>query len=206
MSREFGEYDGGYFHTKLQRCCEDAEAGRTDGAKVIAALLNPLADMAYAVSSEEACDSGPDGTVQTFAESAPALRSAMHALEAFTEPARDYAASVLAGVIRPFVTLMPTASKDEWTVRVHRRGELPPHEYDVFQKALAEIVRKEKHVNGYFSGSSSNSNTEHTDYHFCAWNSKGRENWLSREVHRLEAEVELLRAKLANVTDLERTE
>lgn len=59
MSREFGTYNSGYFHDKIRDCANDCREGRDPLTKLWGEFLDEFYDVAYAISTSEACDSGP---------------------------------------------------------------------------------------------------------------------------------------------------
>jgi hypothetical protein len=88
MSREFGSYCNGYFHEQIRLGAEDCLAGRDDLTRLWGAFLNEFNDIAYAIASSEACDSGPEATVIATIEKMKALKAALSKIEDFTEPHR----------------------------------------------------------------------------------------------------------------------
>lgn len=199
MSREFGEYGGcGYFHDKIAKAKEDADGGDTRGAKVMAALLAPLADMAYAVASEEAGDAGEDMVVSKFAKAFPALRSALHAVEDFIEPAVDYAAEILARELEPRCTVK-RISDTSWEVSVPKNIDHTEAEWEVRRQALASIVQRAAGRWCHWAGSTSSSDSDVTRHQFISpWNAPESNAWLSAERQRLMKEVEFLKTQVTS--------
>lgn len=204
MSREFGDYGGcGYFHSKIQSARDDAEDGRTNGAKIMAAILKPLAEMAYAVASEEACDSGEDFVVSRFAEQEPELRSALSALAGFVEPAKDYAAEILAKHLQASGVKPAKVGDSDYEIRVSR-GAGSGHEWEVFRQALRLLVRLESGFNNaYYSGSSMRSGDDFTTHRMSAWNSPTRMEYMQQENSRLTQEVEKYKALLGTAKEIQ---
>ena len=92
MSREFGQYSGGcYFHDHIRYAFEDAESGSEDITKLVAALLKPLVEVSYAVSSLEASDSGKLFPVQEVIKALPDLEAAVRALQYYVRDYQDHA-------------------------------------------------------------------------------------------------------------------
>lgn len=198
MSREFGEYGGcGYFHDKIAKAKEDAESGDTRGAKVMAALLAPLADMAYAVASEEAGDAGEDMVVSRFAKAFPALRSALHAVENFIEPAVDYAAEIMARELEPRC-IVKKISDTSWEIALPRLNHTEA-EWEVRRQALLSIVQRASGRWCHWVGSSSSSDSDLTRHQFASpWEVPESHSWLHAERQRLMKEVEFLKTQVVN--------
>jgi hypothetical protein len=60
MSREFGSHNAGYFHQQIESAAEDCLKGKDDLTKLWGEFLKEFSHVAYAISTSEACDSGPD--------------------------------------------------------------------------------------------------------------------------------------------------
>ena len=93
MSREFGEYGGGgYFHDKLRSCLEDLkEQAGQDFHKEFIPLFEELYEIAYAISSVEACDSCIDRTIFQSMESVPKMKKCLDKIEDKLRPYRRVA-------------------------------------------------------------------------------------------------------------------
>lgn len=117
MSREFGSECGGFFHNKLQGALEDASGGTSNGAKLMAAILAPLANIAYDVSSEEAGDASESGVIDSVHENLEAIERAVSGLQHFIAPARELAAKVLADTLRPLATVK-AAGDGRYTITI----------------------------------------------------------------------------------------
>ena len=83
MSREFGEYGGGgYFHDKMRAALEDLQdCAREDFHKKFIPLFEELYDLAYAISSVEACDSGIDRSIFQALESLPKMKKTLNEIQ-----------------------------------------------------------------------------------------------------------------------------
>lgn len=89
MSREFGDYAGGmYMHAYVDSAADDCAGGRGPVTALLGGILRTLYPLAYAVSSHEACDSGPDRPLFAAIEGLPEIKRAVAALEAHVEPYR----------------------------------------------------------------------------------------------------------------------
>lgn len=80
MSREFGDTIGGFFHDKLRYAVEDAESGTLTYTRAVGKVLQPLAEIAWHVSSVEAGDSSTEAVVSSILQHLPELRLAVDAL------------------------------------------------------------------------------------------------------------------------------
>jgi hypothetical protein len=74
MSREFGEFMSGYFHDKINYAAEDAANGRLEITRKWGEFLEMFYDIAYAISSAEACDSDEYDPIMVSIAKIPALQ------------------------------------------------------------------------------------------------------------------------------------
>lgn len=81
MSREFGSYGGGYFHSKMNDAADDLASGRDDMTKLWGKFFDAFRDVAYAIASSEACDSSEDHTIVETIQHLPAMKAALTAIE-----------------------------------------------------------------------------------------------------------------------------
>lgn len=186
MSAEFGNGDR-FFHQLINEALSTAKEGRTHGARVMAALLDPISEMSYAVSLEEAGDSGEDATVTCFALNNSRLKTAMDALTEYLQPSVNYAALAFATYMQGTVTI---ESKTESSIsfKVPFRIERQNEHWGVFQKALETLA--EKHgIHGHWAGCSYQSNDDHAIHTIAAYGSKDHTVFLKREIIRLEQEL-----------------
>lgn len=91
MSREFGEYMGGYFHTKVRFAADDALNGSQEITRLWGSVLDSLAEVAYAIASAEANDSGPDYPIFESLAQLPRIRNGLQEIESYLEPFRRVA-------------------------------------------------------------------------------------------------------------------
>lgn len=64
MSREFGSFHGGYFHQKIYEAAEDLRnEAREEFHKEFIDVLGDFYNIAYAISSVEACDASSERSV-----------------------------------------------------------------------------------------------------------------------------------------------
>jgi len=128
------------------------------------AFLKPLADMAYAVASEEAMDASEPNTQEEFYKNIANLRTALHATEQYVEGAKRVAAEVLADAISKRVEV-----KDEgggsYSVRAHH--DLMPKEcqYDTHQRAIELLVYRQSGSWALWRGSSWKSDSDYSIHH-----------------------------------------
>lgn len=88
MSREFGSYSSGYFHTQMDQGATDCLEGRDPLTKLWGQFLREFAPVAYAIASSEACDSGPDFTIIETLQRMPSMKARLDDIVSFTEPYR----------------------------------------------------------------------------------------------------------------------
>ena len=86
MSREFGSYSSGYFHSQMQTAADDCKAGRDPLTQLWGEFLDEFAAVAYDIASSEACDSGPDAPIIETIQRMPSLKRKLNAIEMFVEP------------------------------------------------------------------------------------------------------------------------
>ncbi|NJO49785.1 MAG: hypothetical protein HC840_10440 [Leptolyngbyaceae cyanobacterium RM2_2_4] len=102
MSREFGEYGGGgYFHDKVRGCLEDLQSeAREKFHKEFIPLFESLYEIAYAISSVEACDSCLDRSITTTMEELPKIKKTIAQLEDTIRPYKNVADNAVREYIR----------------------------------------------------------------------------------------------------------
>tara|TARA_R100000951_G_scaffold101420_1_gene92927 strand:+ start:20613 stop:20936 length:324 start_codon:yes stop_codon:yes gene_type:complete len=101
MSREFGNYIGGYFHDKVRNALEDLEQEAGTGFhKEFIPLFESLYEIAYAISSVEACDSSLDRSIRTTIEQLPKLKQTLKDLEDSVYPYQQVARNAVREYIR----------------------------------------------------------------------------------------------------------
>lgn len=100
MSYEFGDSGQCFFHEHIGHALEDAKSGSTDGAKLMATILEPLASIAHHVSAEEAGDSGETGVVQAISDAIESINQAVSAMTWYVDPAREMTARAIAEMLK----------------------------------------------------------------------------------------------------------
>ena len=92
MSREFGEGPGGFFHDKIRNALEDLRhEADFELHKEFVPLLESLYEIAYAISSAEAYDSGIDRTISTTLQELPKMKKFIAEMEKSLRPYQDVA-------------------------------------------------------------------------------------------------------------------
>jgi len=92
MSREFGEYQHGYFHDKIRSAAEDCRTESDNKlTHLYGELLEELYKIAYQISNFEACDSGFYAPVQETMQRMPALKAKLREIEEFVATYKDVA-------------------------------------------------------------------------------------------------------------------
>lgn len=82
MSREFGSYDSGFFHTQIENAAGDLEGASDETSRVWAPFFRAFFPVAYAIASSEAGDSGEDASILETIKALPALQEALDAVKA----------------------------------------------------------------------------------------------------------------------------
>ncbi len=91
MSREFGDTIGGFFHNKIGYAADDCQTGRDKLTQLWGEFLREFEEVAYAISTSEACDSGPDYPIFETLERLPALERKLANVKSYVEPYRRVA-------------------------------------------------------------------------------------------------------------------
>lgn len=86
MSREFGSYVSGYFHSQIDYAAGDLAEGNGELTRLWGKWFREFYDTAYAIASYEAGDSGTYYPVITTIKALPALKQAMADIEEYLRP------------------------------------------------------------------------------------------------------------------------
>ncbi len=86
MSREFGDYQAGYFHQKLESCASDCCVGRDPLTKLWGGVLKSMGNIAWSISSSEACDSGPGDSIIQSIRDIDSIQKNLDAVKEFIRP------------------------------------------------------------------------------------------------------------------------
>jgi len=89
MSREFGSYMSGYFHSQIDYAAEDLAEGRSELTRLWGKWFREFYPVAYAIANFEAADSGLYDPIMATIKALPALKKAMVAIEEYIEPFDD---------------------------------------------------------------------------------------------------------------------
>ena len=82
MSREFGEYIGGYFHDKINYAMEDLkDSSHVELHKKLIPFFESLYKVSYQISNVEAGDSGEYASVAALKEQIPVMISELEKLQ-----------------------------------------------------------------------------------------------------------------------------
>ena len=73
MSREFGEYIGGYFHHKIDHATDDLRHANYELHKKLVPFFESLYKVAYQISNVEAGDSGEYASVDALRKQIPVM-------------------------------------------------------------------------------------------------------------------------------------
>lgn len=86
MSREFGSYQTGYFHTQIETAANDALAGRAKITRLWGKFLEEFKHVAYSIATSEANNSAEDDPIMESIKRMPALQNRLVAIMAYLEP------------------------------------------------------------------------------------------------------------------------
>lgn len=86
MSREFGSYMNGYFHSQMEYAAEDCAAGDDELTRLWGGWFRAFYNVSYAIASSEAGDSGPDHSIYETIQAMPVLKRATADIESYLEP------------------------------------------------------------------------------------------------------------------------
>ena len=89
MSREFGSYCNGYFHSQIEYAAEDCENGDCEITRLWGKVLRSMTDVAYAISSAEANDSGEWFPIKQSIEDMASVQDAINDVGAYLTRFRD---------------------------------------------------------------------------------------------------------------------
>ena len=82
MSREFGEYIGGYFHDKINHAMDDLkDSSHVELHKKLIPFFESLYKVSYQISTVEAGDSGKHASVAALKEQIPVMISELEKLQ-----------------------------------------------------------------------------------------------------------------------------
>jgi hypothetical protein len=91
MSREFGSYSSGYFHQQIQTCAQDCAGSNDVLVQLWGEFLEEFYDVAYSISSSEACDSAPYDPIMKTIEKMDVLRTKLDKISIHVGPYRRVA-------------------------------------------------------------------------------------------------------------------
>jgi hypothetical protein len=95
MSREFGSYTTGYFHTQIETAAGDCESGRCEITRQWGKLLRAFTPIAYAIATAEASGSSADYPILKSIERLDAVKSAIRDIENYLSPFKDVAVAAI---------------------------------------------------------------------------------------------------------------
>jgi hypothetical protein len=82
MSREFGEYIGGYFHDKINHAMDDLKhSSHIELHKKLIPFFKSLHKIAYEISNVEAGDSGEDASINAMKKEIPIMITELKKLQ-----------------------------------------------------------------------------------------------------------------------------
>jgi hypothetical protein len=83
MSREFGEYVGGYFHNKIQSAYEDCKGSGNKLTQMWGEFLEEFYDVAYEIANFEASDSGLYAPIMESIKQVPVMQKKLAEIEEY---------------------------------------------------------------------------------------------------------------------------
>jgi hypothetical protein len=83
MSREFGSCESGYFHYQIETAAFDCKQGRDALTRMWGLFLGEFVPVAYAISTSEARDAGPDFAIVTTKKHLAAMRHRLDNIEKY---------------------------------------------------------------------------------------------------------------------------
>lgn len=175
MSREFGDDDGGYFHTKVANAASDARGGNHPLTLAWGKVLEAMEDVAWSISSVEAGDSSGSDLQIASVKALRAVRDALYGVDALTRETVD----IQRDVVRSLAMSLARVEKvDDKNVKVimpsgwSEAVEQMPQRYALIQSAIDDVVRIK--MGGYgWSLSSWSSSVYHYVKSNEAWRLKG---------------------------------
>lgn len=91
MSREFGSYESGYFHTQMENAASDLARGGDELSRIWAGFFDEFQHVAYAIASSEAGDSSSDYPIFETMQRMKALKDRLRDVENFIAPFQSVA-------------------------------------------------------------------------------------------------------------------
>lgn len=91
MSREFGQQSRGYFHTQMAYAAEDCLGGTDELTRKWGEFLSIFEDIAYAIASSEAKDSGAYVPIIKTIELLPRLQAEVDKIAKYVAPFKQVA-------------------------------------------------------------------------------------------------------------------
>ena len=86
MSREFGDYSTGYFHTKIKCAARDCTEGDFEITHLWGKVLDAFYPVAYDIANAEAGDSGVYAPILTSMQQMDAIKAALKGVEDYLYP------------------------------------------------------------------------------------------------------------------------
>lgn len=86
MSHEFGSYEGGYFHRKIEVAVEDCAGGDCEITRLWGKVLAAFALIAYDIAGAEAYDAGEYAPIITSIRQMDAIEEALGVVKGYLYP------------------------------------------------------------------------------------------------------------------------
>lgn len=91
MSREFGACIDGYFHEQIECAANDCLGGQCKITRLWGGVFYELEDIAYAIASAEACDSGESYPIKQTMKDLDAVYKALDKVKQYIMPFKEVA-------------------------------------------------------------------------------------------------------------------
>lgn len=182
MSREFGDYDGGFFHNKVANAAGDARGGHHPLTLAWGKVLEAMQDVAWSISSVEAGDSSPSDLQIVSVKALRLVRDALYGVDALTRETIDVQRDAVRGIVTGLArvekiddTNVKVFMPQGWSAAVDEM----PQRYALIQSAIDDVVRTKMGGYGWSLSSSGGGGGSKVDYyHYVksteAWRLKGQ--------------------------------
>jgi hypothetical protein len=95
MSREFGDFSGGYFHNKIDSAASDCQEGRCKLTQMWGEFLMIFSDVSYEISNYEASDSGLYAPIMESIAKIPAMKKKLSEIDDYLDDYKRVAEEAL---------------------------------------------------------------------------------------------------------------
>ena len=89
MSREFGQYNSGYFHTQMMYAKEDCLSGDDELTRLWGKFFEAFEDVAYAIATSEAGDSSKAFPIRINIEQMQHINDTLVSIKDYLDPFKE---------------------------------------------------------------------------------------------------------------------